>query len=434
MVWKETKKCKVLFDFLLQYSKMDNIMQSEESNDTFKHFFYLLLEANNWIKMESDKNPDMFDVKMQEIKSASQIPLTITESSTFINNEIIQHINKHSIFMSVYTLNVLDKRIVVYFVFEEAELSKKYKEPNLNVIQSYVKNILLWLYIVNKYSNKQCSPTLNIFIYLTSLEKKVPDTKGDVFSPNHVNTGFTQSCPTDTNEIIIYRHEEWFKVLIHELIHAFGLDFNTSGDVDIRKIFNIPSDIPIYLFEAYTEFWARLLNVMIVSFHWCDLNITEFMESVIFLLDYERVYSIFHMVKILKHMGKTYNNLYYDPTLLTDYKENTNVFAYNIITPILLNNYPLFIRWCKIHNSNILQFNDTPEKVKLLCDYIQNQHNSPQMLIGVNHGNILYDKLQRYTNNKISIRSLSSKKAKSNNKWKFILNTMRMSLCEFENV
>ena len=56
----------------------------------------------------------------------------------------------------------------------------------------------------------------------------------EILSPDIVNTGLTRRCATD-NEVVIYRQEEWFKVLIHELIHGFGLDFHSSDDITIAN-------------------------------------------------------------------------------------------------------------------------------------------------------------------------------------------------------
>ena len=51
-----------------------------------------------------------------------------------------------------------------------------------------------------------------------------------MLSSYHVNTGYTQHSLINSNykDIIIFRKEEWFKVFIHECIHAYNLDFNMA--------------------------------------------------------------------------------------------------------------------------------------------------------------------------------------------------------------
>ena len=434
MVWKETKKCKIVFDFLLQHIDCNHVSNIRESYDTIQNFYSDLIEANNWLLTKTQSTTKWFDLKMINITSEDQIPMSTNGSNKFINETIIEHIKKNSVFMSTYSLTVFEKQITIYFVFEDAELSKEHRQPKLSVIESYLKNILLWLYIVNKYSSKLCSPSISFYIYLTSLNKIIPALPNQVLSATHVNTGLTQSCATTHNEIVIYRHEEWFKVLIHESIHAFGLDFNTSGETEIRKTFFIPTEIPILLFEAYTEFWARIINVMIISFHWSNTSLEEFTNTVIFLLDYERAYSFFHMVKVLHLMNIKYSDLYTNQHLLQIYREETNVFVYNVITTILLNDYPLFMKWCKTNNTNMLQFHDTTNKVGLFCNYIKNEYDTASMLDMVRCATLLYNKLYRRSS-KLSIRnSRFSSTNSQKTKLDFIHETMRMSLCEVKNI
>ncbi len=243
--------------------------------------------------------------------------------------------------------------------------------------------------------------------------------ENEVISPNHVNTGVTTSCPLN-GEIAIYRIEEWFKVFIHESIHTLGLDFSRMNvkvsEDKLREIFYIPT--PILLFEAYTEFWARVMNTLIVSFRWSEGDSTSFLLFVDFLLAYERVHCVFQMNKLLTHMKLKYMDLYTNPTLLDTYREETNAFVYYVITAILMSNYPEFIQWCSNQQDDLMQFKLTEENQLSLCEYIKNHFNTKTMLQMVKHSSTLYSK--------ISILSKSNKSKKI----KTILNSLRMSLLE----
>jgi hypothetical protein len=384
-----------------------------------------MVEAHRWIETEKKAlGDDFYNLTMFEIKKESDVPMPISmPSGKFLGDDIFHHIKLKSVFNSTYTINVLEKKVVIHFVFEKKGLDKKWKEPNIRTINAYVDNMLLWFHVANKYTTKICAPVLTIFVYLTSLEKRVPELKGTVIAPTHVNTGVTNSCPMD-GEIILYRHEEWFKVFIHESFHTLGLDFSAmdvmSSETKMRETFHIPT--PILLFEAYTEFWARVINVLIVSFRWTDSSSKDsgvFEKYATFLLDYERVNCFFQMVKILSHMNIEYVDLYTDMTLLDRYKEESNVFVYYIITVILLNNYPLFIRWCGENNDKLLQFNQTNEQQLLFCTYIKTNFNTDTMMDGIRCSKTLFKKT--FANHK---------KSPSNKKIKIILETLRMSLSE----
>ena len=101
------------------------------------------------------------------------------------------------------------------------------------------------------------------------------------------------------------------------------------------------------------------------------------------------------------------------------YQEKSNVFVYYIVTMILLNNYPLFIRWCGDNNSKLLQFNQTEEQQALFCSYITTHFNTPEIISGVHCAKRLLKKTASHL-----------KKEPSSKKIKTILETLRMSLSE----
>jgi hypothetical protein len=187
----------------------------------------------------------------------------------------------------------------------------------------------------------------------------------------NVNTAFTTTCPKNS-EIVVYRKEEWFKVFIHETFHNFGLDFSDMNISDstkrILELFPVNSEVN--LFESYTEFWAEIMNAVFCSFLLLKnkTNINEFMSNVTTIIQYERTYSFFQLVKTLRFMGLTYKDLYgknnkSEMLRETMYKEDTNVLSYYILKTILLNNYPGFLQWCKTHNLSLLHFNKTPKNL-----------------------------------------------------------------------
>ena len=49
----------------------------------------------------------------------------------------------------------------------------------------------------------------------------------NVLEPININGGVSNVCVKNSlSEIVIFRREEWFKVLIHETFHNYGLDFS----------------------------------------------------------------------------------------------------------------------------------------------------------------------------------------------------------------
>jgi IS1 family transposase len=183
------------------------------------------------------------------------------------------------------------------------------------------------------------------------------------------------------------------------------------------NIYKVNSDVNA--FEAYTEFWAEIINSVFCSYYaTTNNNIHEFLSNFEFYINFERTYSIFQLVKTLDFMGLQYKDLYSiskKSGILREnlYKENTNVLSYYIIKTVLINNYQGFLNWCKTNNLSLLDFKKTIGNQKQFCKFIEKNYKIPSMLHGIHESHIFLSNI---------------KKKKENNK--FILSNMRMSICE----
>jgi hypothetical protein len=282
---------------------------------------------------------------------------------------------------------------------------------------------------------------LTLYIYFTSLTKKLPPSNIYIINENNVNTAFTYSCHHDP-EIVIFRKEEWFKVLLHETFHNYALDFsdmNTQREIcnpAILSIFPVQSDVNLY--EAYTEFWAEIMNVIFCSYYVAlDQNSTsddELLSNFDFFINFERTYGFFQMIKTLNFMGLTYKNLYSkkEESLLmreTLYKEDSNILAYYIIRPILLHNYQGFLGWCDKNNFSLLQFKKTNANLDEFCKFIEKNYKTKSM-------NESVDCMQKFMMKVNKMKTTKSKKSQSQSQkaneedLDFTLSNMRMTICE----
>jgi hypothetical protein len=229
------------------------------------------------------------------------------------------------------------------------------------------------------------------------LKKELPKTNAHILDQTNVNTAFTRTCLT-TSEIVIFRKEEWFKVLIHESFHNFGLDFadmnNTECHAKILRMFKVSSEVN--LFEAYTEFWAEIINACLCSFlilqNKNDVN--EFLSNADFFINFERTYSFFQLVKTLDFMGVTYTDLYSSSLRNSKYKEKSNILAYYVIKTILIHNFQDFLSWCQTHNTSLLQFNKEGDNQIKMCNFIEQTYMSNTLLDNIYKSDTLFRKIK----------------------------------------
>jgi hypothetical protein len=407
---------------ILEYFKNNNcIKQHKLTKYTSNIFRKIYFEINNGVEyvnnLKKELRNNFYNYQIMQINSINDIPKPKTFSQNAFPEEIRNYIDNNMFYFVTYNIDIIDRNIKIIFILENQVKLTKYN--------NYVDWMLVWLYIMNEYSTYKCAPQLTIYIYHTSLLKQLPDTNITILNENHVNTAFTRTCPINS-EIVVFRYEEWFKVFMHETFHNFGLDFsdmnNTSLHENILTIFPVSSDIN--LFEAYTEFWARIMNSLFCSYFFNEdkNNINNFLNYSNFFINMEIKYSYFQVVKILNFMGLNYENLYeqsyYSQIIRNNlYKENSSVLSYYIITLILLNNYQEFINWCETNNTSLLQFKKTVKNQNNLYEFIKKKYKTKSLLDGL----------------KCIKRSINNIQTNKTNKkeFKYLLSNLRMTLCEF---
>jgi len=412
-----------LMSFFVDNNCLDPVKQSKHTDNILEGIFKELLEGVNFVNLEKQRLKNSFyNPKITVIEHVKHIPKPTTFSVSGFPDIVRKTIDENSLSSVSYSFNMYDRKITIHFVVEAPGIDSRIKKYN-----EYVDYILYWLYIVNKHASKRCSTELTFFIYHTSLTKLLPSSNIEILSEPNINTGFTRTCQPNA-EIIVYRMEEWFKVLLHESMHNFGLDFsdmdNTNCRNKILSMFPVKSDVNLY--EAYTEFWARIMNVVFCSYSNARQkhNMNELLTNVEFFLNFERIYSFYQMVKVLDFMDLEYNLLIKkkspsDSIRRTLYKENTNVLAYYIVTTILMNSYEDFLVWCKINNDTFLQFKKTDTNQKHFCKFIEQRYKSPELLFNIECTEDLLTNIKK--------QAIKNKRSKYNS---YLLKNLRMTLCE----
>ena len=420
---KLTKNSQKLLDFFTKIRCFVSGKQTQKTQKFFTHMYHEIKDAMNYIEnLKKNQEDKFYNISVEDVTSINQIPKpTIFPANSFplnVRRQIDDNINSKICF----TTRLFNRNIKIYFLLEDTS-------PQINTYKKYFELMLVWLYIINKQASKNCSEELTIFIYHTSLKKILPNSNIEILGEEHVNTAFTSTCPR-RSEIIVFRKEEWFKVFMHETFHNFGLDFSDMNNQYCNKIIlNIfPVETDVNLYEAYTEFWARIMNSLFCSYILLNdkNNINTFLKNSEFFINMEIIYSYFQTTKVLNFMGLEYTHLF-DKSQNSEtirkslYKENTSVLAYYVITLILINNYQSFISWCLTNNTFFFQFEKNITNQKKFCKFIEKKYKTNEFLSNITCSEmILYD---------IQNSRKEGRKSLFNN---HLLDNLRMTLCELE--
>jgi hypothetical protein len=350
-------------EFKSNFEILDNLQLSNVSIHFIQQFIQFIENAYNAFKHTPFLEENIhYNDSIPFGKDSNVIPTIIKEN--IIKSRKIGKIYK-------FEINKQQIILTIVYPFSTDENYRKISKKKSNLFfKKCCQRIFLWLYVANKFKQMNCSNTIHIYIYMTDFFKLLP-TNPTTFDIINVNTAFTTSCQENT-EIHIFRQEEWFKVLIHETFHCFGLDF--SNDINITNqlekqigdLFNLKS-INIKTYETYCELNATLINIIFCYFFYMktqkrkpnQFNIAIFKQ----LLLQEQIFSVFQCDKVLSHIGFKYNDfLSSQKQTIRSEDEEYNIFVYYILKSIgfvYINNY---IEWLVNYNNNSLLF-DIPNEI-----------------------------------------------------------------------
>jgi len=431
---KLTPDSNKLLKFFSKHHCLPHIHQTKTTDNIFKKLFWEIDAAAKHILKEKTRlgHQSFYKLVVTRIQSVKNIPKPRTFSPDSFPHLVKKHIEQHSLYSLTYSFQLLNKPITIIFLVEEHDESDK----TIQKYNKYVDNMLTWLYIVLQHASPECVSKLSVYVYLTTLTKELPKTQMEILNQHHVNTAFTYSCPKDA-EIVVFRKEEWFKVFMHETFHNFALDFsdmnNSACHAKILEIFPVKSEVN--LFEAYTEFWARIMNVVFCSYlntkckkGFKEKDIEEFLDNVEMFMNFEIMYSFFQMIKVLHFMNLEYKQLWEQSSNAnnlrnTKYKEDTNVLSYYVITLIIIYNYQPFLLWCYNHNPTLLQFNKTPENQMEFCHFIESKYKAPKLLHGIKCVTELFERIK-------VLKTNTNTKTNVTKDIDYLYTNLRMTLCE----
>lgn len=219
-----------------------------------------------------------------------------------------------------YSIDVFnDSRVIVNFSVFAEEDNFTFSEGKT---QQYLKELIL---ILESFTQNRKS-VINVHFYEHKEIRTLSHLKpGDKTTPNEINGGlcYLNSKETDIN-IVVFRSEEFYKVLCHEFIHLYDIQPNNRDlEEHVKKLF--PSEnLSLKINESIVEVHAVIFNCMIVSIL-KDEQIKD-------LINQEYLFSLFQTFKLLDHYKITTFTI---EEINEKWTESTHTFSYVVFKTFL---------------------------------------------------------------------------------------------------
>ena len=270
-------------------------------------------------------------IKTKFMEAVTRVPILRFKRSKFIefvgptdylDEKVLENINKNMkwSYNCVYEFTGLNINLTV---ISDTKLER-----------TYVHYLNTLIYI---FQNIKPARYLDITLIFCNLKKKLSKSKkSEELTPYHVNSGVTYG-----DHVIVYRREEMGKVLAHELVHFFKLEYHGHNSPELSKYFHLSCD-DIYMNESYTDSIACFVNTILHSIIYKKDLKKVFVEEIKFIAG--------QASKLLKKLGYIYDSQTQQLKRNEPYCEKTHVISYYVLKAIVYLNLPEFINLITRHN------------------------------------------------------------------------------------
>jgi hypothetical protein len=383
----------------LQEEQIDSLYDFLSWYKNIQHDLYIPNILNLSTSYSSD--PVLIELydKMSDCSGPREKLNRLLYDNPFLSGEIYVIAEKSNLLYNTYTL---DNIIIEIYIPDTKSL------PHLTKI-TFSTNQIARLFHICKFMQviaKKKKKSVELVLFCSNAKKRLKyQNNNKILVPENINSGST----VNRSYINIWRLEECEKVLIHELIHLFQIDFtiDESGYNDlvqeIKSKFNLEgTDKP---YEAYTETVAIIIYSLYTGFYLKK----DFMD----IINAESKFVMFQTAKILYFFGatdinqilnKTHNSIYINQT--------TSVLSYFIIKCLFLASITNFLDFM---NGEIYFNKKFDEFFKLINNCVSNKNI-------INNINLFLKQICANLNNNTTNQSA------------FIYRTLRMSCIELGQI
>ena len=312
------------------YKFNDKILVESLENENIEKF---IIWTNNSNCVANINLEEIMKINIKKNKEISKL-YNFMFNNIEINRIDLNNLLYKNPFVSIdiqYEVETTDLLYKKYELKYGSTVSIYYYKRNIDI--NIINDIFNFFYEI---SNKKIK--IKLVIFLSKSKKKIHENTIKYLCPYNINSGSTLA----THFIYLWRCEEIYKVLIHELIHYFQLDFSiASNDYNktlkyIETTFHISTNVDDRMFESYTETLANIIHSHFMAYY-SKIKYGD-------IYNIELSFSLFQVAKILNFYGCTNidqifkkNNINYKKIY-----QLTSVLSYFIIKCSLLFNIHSF--------------------------------------------------------------------------------------------
>jgi hypothetical protein len=250
------------------------------------------------------------------------------------------------------TKEKVKKRQLHTITFDETKCNIYMYDINNEILdklhkKSLIKFICMCAFILNRTSRPV--KEIDIVLVFSKQRKELPDKSSKIsLSPPHVNSGLTiHMNRTNTSGAhvpfcMIYRLEEMEKVILHEMMHAWNIDFwyQPHHEEHFRNLFNIgDTGKGTRLSESYNDALACMFMVG-VDVYKGQKGAMSSLEKFTELYEQRMHYTRLHVVDVAQRVIAYHEGD--EMPEKSQWREDTHAFAYYVVKALIFLDMPAF--------------------------------------------------------------------------------------------
>lgn len=337
------------------------------------HFKIMLNNATNSIKYYNKKKHLVASqLKTHKLNVATGIGIPNSDIYSYFMSPTIKTIirktltDHHTI---VTTFVIKNENTTVHATLVENPLLE-----NIDAIQLYGFITILTDFFTKYITDTERTHNIKLCVFPTNEKKTFNIDFETSLDSSNINSGFTRQYADgmsyNDKTIIIYRKEECYKVIVHELIHAFAMDLGALCDIKdpgnkkviktIQSHFNIDKSYnngDFKIEETYCEFWTIFIYTLFYSIERTPKNtknknkttLTRFIER----YSSEYVYNIINTINLINYHTMFHDILENKVVILTS---SLGVLIKSIPLSINDGTMALFNRKTRQTNTSLMEY------------------------------------------------------------------------------